>query len=101
LAEGRERQRPAASAPVRAAREAVNRREVKQVAAKGAAVLDMLIDGKQLRFLTGAEISRLGTGFARIAGRVPANALCGECLTECEAAKLIDLKAHRAGGGAS
>jgi hypothetical protein len=62
-------------------------------AAATAGVLSMLINGRELRFLTGAEIGRLGTGFARLAARVAPHALCGEVLTEAEAATLIDLKA--------
>jgi hypothetical protein len=63
------------------------------VAQARGAVLDMIIDGRALRDLTGAEVGRLGAGFARIASRVPPGALVGAVLTESQVAALIDLKA--------
>jgi hypothetical protein len=57
------------------------------------AVLDTSINGKQLRFFTGQEASRLGSGFSRLASRVPAGVLVGEVLTESQAAALVDMKA--------
>jgi hypothetical protein len=53
------------------------------------AVLDMEIGGKKLRFLTGAEVGRLGTGFAKLAEIVPADAYVGEVVTETQAAALM------------
>ena len=49
----------------------------------------MLIGGKALRFLTGAEVGRLGAGFSKLAERVPADALVGEIVTEAEACALL------------
>jgi hypothetical protein len=54
-----------------------------------ATVLDMEIGGTKLRFLTGAEVARLGAGFTKLAERVPADALVGEIVTEAEAAALM------------
>jgi hypothetical protein len=65
--------------------------EVKKLVEKvrEVAVLDMVVDGKALRFLTGAEVARLGAGFSKLAERVPADALVGEIVTEAEAAELM------------
>jgi hypothetical protein len=88
--EGRERQRRASSAPVRAKREASNQVAVRQLVGKvKTAVLDMVIGNKQLRFLTGSEVARLGAGFVKLAERVPADAYVGEVVTEAEAAELL------------
>jgi hypothetical protein len=54
-----------------------------------AAVLDMEIGGKKLRFHTGAEVAHLGAGFVKLAERVPSDCLVGEILTEHEAAALM------------
>ena len=54
-----------------------------------AAVLDMEIGGKKLRFHTGAEVAHLGAGFVKLAERVPADCLVGEIVTEIEAAQLL------------
>jgi hypothetical protein len=54
-----------------------------------ATVLDMEIGGRKLRFLTGAEVGRLGAGFAKLAEIVPADAYVGEVVTEAQAAELI------------
>jgi hypothetical protein len=56
---------------------------------KAALILDMQINGKALRFLTVAEVGRLGAGFTKLAERVPADAYVGECVTETEAAQLM------------
>lgn len=90
--EGRERQRRVASAPMRAAREAVNRREVQAAVAKVKAlvVLDTILpSGKLLRYATGSEVAALGEAYQRIAERVGPNAMVGELLTEAEAAELM------------
>jgi hypothetical protein len=86
-----QRRRATTSPRERAARQVAERMEVTKIAAKvrEIAVLDTIIDGKALRFHTGAEVARLGAGFARIAERVPADCLVGEILTSVEAEKLM------------
>ena len=74
----------------RAERRSEEKAEVQQLAAKvRGAVLDMLIDGKALRFHTGAEVARLGAGFVKLAERVPADCLVGEILCERQAQELM------------
>ncbi len=98
--DGRERQRHAASAPVRAEREAANRAAVqKAIVQVKALVLDTVIAGKALRFHTGAEVALLGAGFVKLAERVPADCLVGEIVTESEAAALLCAPPAGNGGG--
>ena len=94
--EGRERQRHAASAPVRARREEVTRHEVKRIVAKArqAILLDMLMtlpngEQKPLRFCYGGEIEALGTAYQRIAEKVGKNAMVGEIMCESEVRALL------------
>jgi hypothetical protein len=75
----------------RAERRVAEKAEVAKLAAKvrEIAVLDMVINGTQLRFMTGTEVARLGAGFTKLAERVPADAYVGECVTEAEAMELL------------
>jgi hypothetical protein len=94
-AETRVRQSRAAPSPeLRAERQAAEKAAVTALAAKvRGSVLDMLIGEKSLRDMTGAEVARLGVAFTRLASRVPPSARVGDCLSESQAAALIDLKA--------
>jgi hypothetical protein len=93
--ETRVRQSRAAPSPVeRAERQAAEKSAVTALAAKvRGSVLDMMIGEKALRDMTGAEVGRLGLGFQRLASRIPPGARVGDCVSESQAAALIDLKA--------
>jgi hypothetical protein len=72
-------------------RKAVMETTAKKLATKARtqAVLDMVVNGRALRFMTGGEVGRLGAGFSKLAERVPADAYVGEVVTEAEAAALM------------
>jgi hypothetical protein len=59
------------------------RKVAKKVAKK--VLLDWVTPlGKQLRFCTGTEVAALGSGFTKLAEKVPADTMVGEVLTEAE-----------------
>jgi hypothetical protein len=89
--EGREHQRRAANAPVRARREAVNRREVKATVTKArrTILLDMpMPNGKPMRFCTGDEMASFGTAYAK-KGEPVGDAMVGEILVEVQVRELL------------
>jgi hypothetical protein len=93
----REKLRRAAPTP----RERVKRRANEKAAAtaiaakvKATLLLDMpvtLLGGeeKALRFCLGREVAELGAAYTRIAAKVPADVMCGECLVESEVKALL------------
>jgi hypothetical protein len=89
--EGRERQRRAASAPVRTRREAVNRREVTATVAKAreTILLDLMMpNGVAMRFCSGTQMAGFGTAYEKIAERVGAS-MVGEVMVEAEVRTLL------------
>jgi hypothetical protein len=88
------RQQAAPSGRERIARKAAEREQVKATVAKVCAkVLDLTMPvlEKQLRFCTFGEIGTLGGGFQRLAAAGPVDVMCGEILTDQQAAELLQL----------
>jgi hypothetical protein len=78
------------SGKVRAERQVAEHAAVERLVTRvKAAVLDMEIGGKKLRFHTGAEVAHLGAGFIKLAERAPADCLVGEIVTQAEVAALL------------
>jgi hypothetical protein len=96
LAAAAPRRRVMPSAKVRAERQAAEKTAVRAIAAKvkELVALDMMVtlpDGTQkaLRFCFGRELEQLGAAYQRIAERIGADVMVGECVTEAEAAALM------------
>jgi hypothetical protein len=86
IANGQERRR--AAEPERQHRREETRKQATQIAKtiKERLTLDWMIEplGKALRFVTGRELRTLGSGFTKLAEKVPPDVMVGECCTEAE-----------------
>jgi hypothetical protein len=83
-AQGRDRKRAAQQDPKAREHRRVEAKKVAQTVAKKILLDWMTPLGKALRFCTGAEVATLGSGFRKLAEKVPVDTMVGEVLTEAE-----------------